>query len=118
MGKLVVCVVLLVNLLFTVVHCKPVEDSSGEKEAETVAIDYETMEPGDTYEKKPDMYIISASGSGEGDDYEDPSASYKVYCPPDFVEMWMKIFSTYPDKCMKEVNSEDESDASDQGENS
>ena len=118
MGKLVICVVLLVNLLFTVVHCKPIEDTEEEEEAETVVIDYETMEPGDTYEKKPEMYIPSASGSGEEDpsiDHGDP-ISYKVYCPPDFVEMWMKIFSTYPDKCLKEVNSDD--DSSDKAENS
>lgn len=111
MRKLIICVVLLVNLLFTGVHCKPVEDTEKEEEEEeTVVLDYVKMEPGDTYEKKPDIYIFSASGSGDGgEDYEDPSASssYKVPCPPIFVDMWMKIFSTYPDKCMKDVDSDD-----------
>lgn len=117
MIKPVICVALLINLLFVGVQCKPVKDAEGDgdhqAETETVA-NQKTLEPGETYEKVPEMYIASASGSGSGDDEEvtnGPVSSFKIYCPPAFVEMWMKVFESYPDKCMKEGNSDDSDDS-------
>lgn len=86
------------SLLLIEVQCKPIDNRDTE-EKETVAKPKKPLEVGDTYDRDPEMYI--ASGSGSGDDSSDlPDDSVKVYCPPTFIEMWMDIFDSYPEKCM------------------
>ena len=97
--KFVICTLLLVNLLFVGVQCKPVEDAKVKNETETAAKP-KTLQPGDTYTKTAEMFEPSGSGDGSGSDEEVEYAETKVYCPPDFVKMWMEIFDQYPDKCM------------------
>ena len=118
MMKLVICIVLLVNLLFLGVQCKPIEDAK-EEESETVAKP-KTLEPGDTYTKIAEMFEPSGSGSGgTGDEEEEEDyVETKVYCPPKFIEMWMKVFDQYPEKCMVENSNGDYYDNSDEQSNS
>ena len=117
MMKYVICTVLLVNLLFVGwAQCKPVEDAKVKKETETGAKP-KTLEPGETYTKMAEMFEPSGSGSGD-DEVVEYVAETKVYCPPEFVAMWMKIFDQYPDNCMVENSNGDYYDNSDEQPNS
>ena len=117
MMKFVICTLLLVNLLFVGVQCKPVEDAKVKNETETAetetAAKPKTLQPGDTYTKTAEMFEPSGSGYGSGSD-EVEYAETKVYCPPDFVKMWMEIFDQYPDKCMVQNSNGDYYDNSEQ----
>lgn len=115
--KFVIYTLLLVNLLFVGVQCKPVEDAKVKNETETAAKP-KTLEPGDTYTKVAEMFEPSGSGTGSGSDEEVEYAETKIYCPPDFVAMWMKIFDQYPEKCMVENSNGDYYDNSDELANS
>ena len=116
MMRLLICVSLLVNLLFVGVQCKPIDDSEEEtekpitdskEEAKTAGQNDKTLEPGNTYEKLPVIYSLSGSGSGEVGLVTSPP---KIFCPPDFLEMWMKIFKNYPDQCMKNATGDGDDD--------
>lgn len=123
MTKLVISVALLMNLLFVVVQCRPVEDpsespsedasesESPSKEAEKVA--NRTLQPGDTYTKDAEMFMPSGSGSGEPVDdglEESVVTSPPIYCPPHFVEMFMQIFEFYPERCKKTEDTDTNTD--------
>lgn len=116
MMRLLICVSLLVNLLFVGVQCKPIDDSEEEtekpitdakEEAKTAGQNNKTLEHGNTYEKLPVIYSLSGSGSGEVGPVTSPP---KIFCPPDFLEMWMKVFKNYPDQCMKNATSDGDGD--------
>ena len=99
MMKFVVYAVLLVSVLFVGVQCKPIE---ADKEEPAAVAKPKILQPGDTYTKAAEMYEPSGSGSGDDEDGAISSSSDKIFCPPDFIEMWVKVYKEYPEKCMIE----------------
>ena len=97
--KFVIYAVLLVSILFVGVQCKPIE--ADKEEPEPVAKP-KTLQPGDTYTKVAEVYEPSGSGSADDEDDAAPPSSDKIYCPPEFVDMWVLVYKEYPEKCMIE----------------